>query len=56
MVTATEKEELGLAIDIIGLNKLQVLALDVSLGGRGLSPRETSFSDVMVSFLVVRNL
>ena len=55
IVAATEKEELGLTIDIIGLNKLQVFALDVSLGGRAPSPRETNFPDVRVSSLVVRN-
>lgn len=50
---ATEKEELGLTIDIIGLNKIQVSALDDSLGDRALSPRDsiTSFPDV--GFLAV---
>ena len=55
MVAATEKEELGLTSDIIALNKLQVFALNVSLGGRAPSPRETSFPDVRVSSLVVHN-
>ena len=54
IVAATEKEELGLTIDI-ALNKLQVFALNVSLGGRVPSPRETSFPDVRVSSLVVHN-
>ena len=55
IVAATEKEELGLTVDIIGLNELQIFAFDVSLGGRVLSPRETSFPDVRVSSLVVCN-
>ena len=36
VVAATEKEELGLTIDIIGLNKLQVSAFN---WGRGALPK-----------------
>ena len=55
IVAAAEKEELGLTIDIVALNKLQVFALNASLEGRAPSPRETSFPDVRVSSLVVHN-
>ena len=48
---ATEKEELGLTIDVIGLNKIQVSALDDLPRDRALSPRDSSFPDV--GFLAV---
>ena len=55
IVAAIEKEELGLTIDIIGLN-LHISALTDSLGGRASTPREASFPDLKTSSLVVHNL
>ena len=53
IVASTEKEELGLTIDIIELNN--VSALIASLGGRASSPRETSFPDSRASSSVVHS-